>query len=136
MVRGLYPGLSAAFLRQVLYGSCRMGIFSFLLNRYKTEHDNNPPPLHIKMAMGCLSGGIGAFVGTPSEVALVRMGADSIRPAAERRGYTSVVDCLLRMGREEGVASLWTGAKVSFHHAVWLGDCLCCVCPTSWSLDD
>ena len=114
MVRGLYPGLSAAFLRQVLYGSCRMGIFSFLLNRYRTEHDNKPPPLHIKMAMGCLSGGIGAFVGTPSEVALVRMGADSIRPAADRRGYTSVVNCLLRMGREEGVASLWTGAKVCF----------------------
>jgi len=36
--RGLYAGLSAAFLRQWLYGSCRMGIFSQLLNSYVEEN--------------------------------------------------------------------------------------------------
>ena len=38
MKRGLYAGLSAAFLRQWLYGSCRMGIFSQLLNSYVEEN--------------------------------------------------------------------------------------------------
>ena len=38
VTRGLYAGLSAAFLRQWLYGSCRMGIFSQLLNSYVEEN--------------------------------------------------------------------------------------------------
>ena len=35
LVNGLYAGISAAFLRQWLYGSCRMGIYSYLLEQEK-----------------------------------------------------------------------------------------------------
>jgi len=31
--KGLYAGISAAYLRQWLYGSCRIGIYAFLLEK-------------------------------------------------------------------------------------------------------
>merc|ERR1719187_1838663 len=68
---GLYNGISAAYLRQWTYGSCRMGIYSYLFQKYKPEN------LYGKLLCGMTSGGIGSFVGTPSEVALVRMAADT-----------------------------------------------------------
>ena len=68
--------------------------------------------------MGCVSGGIGSFVGTPSELALVRMSADSKLPVAQRRNYTSVVDCIVRISREEGVTKLWRGATPTMGRAM------------------
>lgn len=50
-----------------------------------------------------------AFVGTPAEVALIRMTADGRLPIAERRNYTGVFNALARMTREEGVLTLWRG---------------------------
>mmetsp|Transcript_35394 Transcript_35394/g.85836 ORF Transcript_35394/g.85836 Transcript_35394/m.85836 type:complete len:198 (-) Transcript_35394:105-698(-) len=70
--------------------------------------------------MGSISGGIGSFVGTPSEVALVRMSADSKLPVAERRNYTNVVNCLRRIAAEEGVANLWQGATPTVMRATLL----------------
>lgn len=50
-----------------------------------------------------------AFVGTPAEVALIRMTADGRLPLAERRNYSGVFNALLRIIREEGVLTLWRG---------------------------
>ena len=50
------------------------------------------------------------FVGTPAEVALVRMTADGRLPEAEKRNYRSVFDALARISRQEGVFMLWRGA--------------------------
>lgn len=38
------------------------------------------------------------------EIALVRMGADSKQPPELRRNYKHVVDCCMRIVKEEGVA--------------------------------
>ena len=54
-----------------------MGIYSFLMARYRENYPGVSPGLLATMAMGATSGGIGSFIGTPSEVALVRMAADS-----------------------------------------------------------
>ena len=56
------------------------------------------------------SGGLGSFVGTPAEVALIRMTLDGRLPAAERRNYANVFDAIVRIVREEGVLKLWRGA--------------------------
>lgn len=50
-----------------------------------------------------------AFVGTPAEVALIRMTADGRLPLAERRNYKGVFNALMRITTEEGVATLWRG---------------------------
>ena len=52
----------------------------------------------------------GAFVGTPSEVVLIRMTSDGRLPASERRNYKNVFNALIRITREEGVAAMWRGA--------------------------
>merc|ERR1712176_579690 len=77
-------------------------------------------PLHSKMLMGLTSGGIGSFVGTPSELALVRMSNDSKLPESQRRNYKNIGDCLARIFREEGLTSLWTGARVTVLRAMVL----------------
>jgi solute carrier family 25 oxoglutarate transporter 11 len=121
LVNGLYAGISAAYLRQWLYGSCRMGIYSYLLEQAKNKQGGSSDiPFTTKLGMGCISGGIGSFVGTPSEVALVRMGADSKLPPAERRNYTNVVNCLVRISREEGVTKMWRGAAPTVLRATLL----------------
>ena len=43
------------------------------------------------------AGGCGAFVGTPAEVALIRMTSDGSLPADKRRNYTSVFNALARL---------------------------------------
>merc|ERR1719461_1104212 len=112
---GLYAGISAAYLRQWLYGSCRIGIYSYLLENAKISNraqgkDENDIKFTHKLLMGCTSGAIGSFVGTPSEVGLVRMAADSKLPSNERRNYKNIIDCVTRIMREEGVSNLWRGA--------------------------
>jgi solute carrier family 25 oxoglutarate transporter 11 len=120
---GLYAGISAAYLRQWLYGSCRMGIYSYLLEQQKLKHGADNIAFSTKLGMGFISGGIGSFIGTPSEVALVRMSADSKLPLTERRNYTSVVNCLTRITREEGITKMWRGAVPTVARATLLSSC-------------
>jgi len=126
---GLYAGIGAAYLRQWLYGSCRIGIYAFLLEQAQTNNikaglDKNAIPFVRKLAMGMTSGGIGSFVGTPSELALVRMSADSKLPPKERRNYKGIGDALSRIANEEGIMGLWTGAKVTVIRAMLLSACV------------
>eukprot|EP00622_Pseudochattonella_farcimen_P007590 FR743610.1.p1 GENE.FR743610.1~~FR743610.1.p1 ORF type:complete len:225 (+),score=7.81 FR743610.1:83-676(+) len=72
------------------------------------------------MGMGSISGGIGAFVGNPCELAMVRLSADGKAPVEEQRGYKNVIDCILRVAREEGVGALWVGATPTVVRAMLL----------------
>lgn len=123
-VKALYAGVTAAYLRQWLYGSCRMGIYSYLFNGFKRDNPGKVPSFNLKLGYGALSGSIGAFVGTPSELALVRMGADSKLPKEQQRNYKNVFDCILRVTKEEGVVTLWKGATVTVIRAAVMGSAL------------
>lgn len=103
--RGLYSGLSAAFLRQWTYGSCRIGIYSFLL---KSQSKPSEVSFFKKLSFGLLSGGLGCVAGTPSELALVRMSADARKPLAERRGM-GVHKVLGDIIKKDGFAGMWLG---------------------------
>lgn len=125
---GLYAGVSAAYLRQWLYGSCRIGIYANLLEKEQLKNvamgrEKDDISFPKKLSMGFVSGGIGSFVGTPSELALVRMSADSKLPPAERRNYKNVVDCILRITKEEGLTNLWRGASPTVARATLLSAC-------------
>lgn len=105
----LYRGLSAGILRQMTYGTTRLGIFSTLEKKFKV--DNEPLPFSKRLIASLCAGGIGALVGTPADAALVRMQADTVLPEAERRGYKNGVDAMIRMAREEGVRGFFSGAS-------------------------
>ena len=50
------------------------------------------------------------MVGTPAEVALIRMTSDGNLPAEVRRNYKNAFDALFRISKEEGIFTLWRGA--------------------------
>jgi len=106
-VVGIYTGLSAGLLRQATYTTTRLGIYTSLFDMF--SKDGKPPNFLTKALIGVTAGGIGAFVGTPAEVALIRMTADGRLPADQRRGYTSVFNALSRIVSEEGLFALWRG---------------------------
>mmetsp|Transcript_8975 Transcript_8975/g.15597 ORF Transcript_8975/g.15597 Transcript_8975/m.15597 type:complete len:310 (+) Transcript_8975:157-1086(+) len=125
---GLYAGISAAYLRQWLYGSCRIGIYAYLLENAQNANieaglDKNAISLPSKMLMGLTSGGIGSFVGTPSELALVRMGNDKKLPLDQRRNYKGVGDAISTIAKDEGFPALFTGAPATVLRACLLSAC-------------
>ena len=67
---------------------------------------------------------IGAFIGNPADLALVRMSADSKKPVAERANYRGVVDCISRVVKADGVTGLWKGSVVTIMRAAVMGSCL------------
>lgn len=117
-VSGLYRGLSAGLFRQITYTTTRLGVFGVLKDAM--TKDGEPLPFAHKAAAGMMAGACGAVVGTPAEVALVRMTADGRLPPAERRGYTSVFNALARVVREEGVTTLWRGTLPTVGRAMVL----------------
>ncbi|XP_034936952.1 mitochondrial 2-oxoglutarate/malate carrier protein-like [Chelonus insularis] len=106
-ILAMYSGLSAGLLRQATYTTTRLGVYTWL---FELASKDGQPSFIVKAALGMTAGCVGAFVGTPAEVALIRMTADGRLPLAERRMYKNVFDALFRMVREEGVLTLWRGA--------------------------
>lgn len=115
--RGLFSGVSATMLRQTLYSTTRMGLYDILKTKW-TQENGGVLPLHRKIAAGLIAGGVGAAVGNPADVAMVRMQADGRLPLAERRNYRSVGDAIGRMARDEGVRSLWRGSSLTVNRAM------------------
>jgi len=106
---GLYSGLTAALTRQATYGTARIGLHRAFSNKLEEINEGNAIPFYMKAVSGLCSGAIAVCIGTPFDVALVRMQNDGSRPATERRGYKNVFDALMRISREEGVLNLWRG---------------------------
>lgn len=114
----LYKGLSAGLLRQATYTTARMGLFRTFSNKLKDEQGNLT--FGRRAIAGLSAGGLGSIIGTPCDLALVRMQADSSLPAEQRRNYKHVIDALTRITREEGVASLWAGCAPTVARAMAL----------------
>lgn len=117
-VRGLYKGLSAGLFRQITYTTTRLGVFGVLKD--SLSQNGEPLPFLHKAVCGMIAGGCGAVVGTPAEVALIRMTSDGRLPPAERRGYTGVFNALARVTREEGLLTLWRGTGPTVGRAMVL----------------
>lgn len=107
-VRSLYKGLSAALLRQATYTTARLGTYTFLNEKYKKE-TGKAANLFVSMGLGMVAGATGSLVGNPAEISLIRMTADGRLPLDQRRNYTSVVNAIARIVKEEGIATLWRG---------------------------
>jgi len=103
-----YKGLDAGLTRQVVYTGARLGLFDKFTAMVKTPGKS----LTFLENAGCAlsAGGLAALLGNPADLALIRMQADSMKPAAERMGYTSVVTTIGMIMKADGVGGLMAGA--------------------------
>lgn len=121
-IRGFYKGLDSALVRQSTYTTARFGVY---LNVTQYMQRNLPEGQKtISFGQKCLAsllaGGIGAFVGNPADLALIRLQTDATLPADQRRHYKHVGDAFIRICREEGVTSLWRGVGPTIVRAMAL----------------
>lgn len=110
----MYKGLSAAWLRQATYTTARLGIFRGISDYLETNQDGTKRKTTFleKSLAGLAAGGLGAVVGTPADVALIRMQADGSLPADQRRNYKGVGDALTRIMKEEGISGIFKGKSL------------------------
>ncbi|PSR99829.1 Mitochondrial uncoupling protein [Actinidia chinensis var. chinensis] len=116
-VSALFSGVSATVLRQTLYSTTRMGLYEIFKQKW-SDPDSGTLSLGRKIAAGLVAGGIGAAVGNPADVAMVRMQADGRLPVSERRNYKSAFDAITRMSKQEGITSLWRGSSLTVNRAM------------------
>ncbi|KAK6734898.1 hypothetical protein RB195_018223 [Necator americanus] len=103
----LYNGLSAGLLRQATYTTTRLGIYTWMLESF-TKKDK-PLSFPAKASLGMAAGACGALVGTPADLALIRMTGDGHLPPEQRRNYKNVIDALFRIAKEEGILTWFRG---------------------------
>ncbi|KAJ9532899.1 hypothetical protein QJQ45_011009 [Haematococcus lacustris] len=116
----LYKGLSAGLLRQATYTTARMGLFNQFSAMLKEANGGQNLPLWQKAVAGLGAGGLGAFVGTPADLTLIRMQSDNTLPLDQRRNYKGVGDAFVRIVKEDGVSGLFRGATPTIVRAMAL----------------
>ncbi|KAF3904017.1 Mitoferrin-1 [Arthrobotrys entomopaga] len=121
-VLDLYSGLSAAVLRQVVYTTARMGFFGTFMESFqnKAKEQNRKVTFSERAYASLAAGGLGALLGNPADLSLIRMQSDGLRPLEKRENYRSVFDALKRISRSEGVFALWGGATPTVIRAMAL----------------
>lgn len=117
-ILNLYSGLSAGITRQIFYATSRFGIFEILRDEMAKYR---PTDIYSRLFVGCISGGIAAFISCPAEVTLVRISNDSTLPAEKKRNYKGIIDAFGRILREEGPKAFLSGAGPFVNRAMLVG---------------
>lgn len=112
-VMSIYSGVTASLMRQAVYGTARIGLHRSFSDKLQARNDGKPLNFGMKTLSGMASGAIAVFFGSPFDVTLVRMQADSMKPLAQRRNYKGVFDALLRIIKEEGAGKLYSGISAN-----------------------
>merc|ERR1719419_2246577 len=103
-IRAFYNGLSAGLARQLTYTAGRMGAFDSLNSLYQEKFESTPN-LPVKMAIGSIAGAVGAVLGTPTEVALIRMTVAGKSSGTKPNIFKLWAEIL----RKEGIKGLYAG---------------------------
>ncbi|KYM84432.1 Mitochondrial 2-oxoglutarate/malate carrier protein [Atta colombica] len=112
-----YSGLTAGLVRQATYTTVRLGTYNQMQDFWRQRYVGYPNFAILALMAGS-AGAAGAFVGTPAEVALVRMTIDGRLPVEQRRNYKHVFDAFIRIAREEGIFTLWRGTVATIGRAI------------------
>lgn len=108
-IKSIYKGVDAAIGRQLVYGTARIGLHRTFSDKLVEMNDGKPIGFLTKTLSGMASGSIAVCIGTPFDIALVRLQSDSMAPESERRNYKNVFDAFIRTTKEEGVGALYKG---------------------------
>jgi len=108
-ISSVYKGVDAAIGRQMVYGTARIGLHRTFSDKLVEYNDGKPINFFVKTLSGMASGSMAVCIGTPFDIALVRLQSDSMAPVNERRNYKNVFDALIRTTKEEGFGALYKG---------------------------
>ncbi|KAF6173855.1 hypothetical protein GIB67_039806 [Kingdonia uniflora] len=97
------------FSDKLHYTTARLGSFTILTNKAIAANDGKTLPLYHKALYGLTVGAIGMSVGSPADLALIRMQTDATLPLAQHRNYKNAFHALARISADEGVTALWKG---------------------------
>jgi dicarboxylate transporter 10 len=103
-------------LRQTTYSTTRFGVYEKLKEVFSNE--GKPHSFWALVAMSSTSGFLGGIAGTPADILNVRMQNDAALAPEQRRNYKHAIDGLVRMVREEGMASIFRGVWPNSTRAV------------------
>ncbi|KAJ3186772.1 Mitochondrial dicarboxylate transporter, partial [Irineochytrium annulatum] len=107
-IMSFYQGLTASLLRQLTYSTARFAVY-----------DQLKDGLGWSPVLAGMGGGfVGGIVGSPADLANVRMQADGKLPIELRRKYRNVFDALGRIVKEEGAPALFRGIGPNVGRAV------------------
>ncbi|XP_034180272.1 mitochondrial 2-oxoglutarate/malate carrier protein isoform X1 [Osmia lignaria lignaria] len=107
-IQSFYIGWTASILRQLTYSTARLGMYTTLYDLAQGYFGRLNYPTMV--SIGMLSGVVGAFVGTPTDLVLIRMIADVNLPPEKRRNYNNAIVGLIDIWKTEGTRGLWRGA--------------------------
>lgn len=81
--------LTGGILRQILYATTRLGVYNSLYAVQRERKNAKGKHMNIfdRLTVGTVAGAVGAFVGNPGEVVLIRMSSDGRLPPEQRRNY-------------------------------------------------
>ena len=105
----VYKGVDAAIGRQLVYGTARIGLHRSFSDQLVEWNEGKPISFLAKALSGMASGSAAVCIGTPFDIALVRLQVDSMAPEEDRRNYKNVFDALSRTIKEEGFGALYKG---------------------------
>jgi solute carrier family 25 (mitochondrial oxoglutarate transporter), member 11 len=88
----IYKGVDAAIGRQMVYGTARIGLHRKFSDKLVEMNAGQPISFVQKALSGMASGSIAVCIGTPFDIALVRLQADGMAKPEDRRNYKNVFD--------------------------------------------
>lgn len=105
----LYRGLDSAIFRQLFYASTRLGAYELLVTKLAKYKQSKPTKIE-RAALSVVSGALGALVGNPFDVALIRRQA-SISDG--RQAFKNSFQAFKSIIQTEGVLGLWVGINIT-----------------------
>ncbi|KIY45223.1 mitochondrial carrier [Fistulina hepatica ATCC 64428] len=108
--RSLYTGLSASIMRQMSYSLVRLGAYENFKSRLSQNYMPSTMALLAVAGGAGLMGGIaGNPAGKPSNIILVRMTSDVLKPPDKRYNYPNVFSGLFSIVKKDGLRGLVRG---------------------------
>ena len=96
-ISSVYKGVDAAVGRQMVYGTARIGLHRKFSDKLVEMNNGKPISFGQKAISGMASGSIAVCIGTPFDIALVRLQADGMAKPEDRRNYKNGVLCSTHM---------------------------------------
>jgi hypothetical protein len=121
----MYGGVSAAVLRQFVYGGIGVGLYAPIRQLVIGEGvDAKSAPLWKKIAAGALSGSVGQLLANPFDVVKVRLQADGrLAALGQAPRYAGTWSALVRIPAEEGLGGFYKGLAPSVGRAAVINGC-------------